>query len=590
MPRSIQGRHTSTVIFIVAVFLICLLGINFSLLQRYSLKTAEETAEILLNNADRQISQMFQEIRALTVSMAEMRAVREVDVPRMRELFISNVEVRQDYIRALYLGTVTGEMYEWGVGPGFVGNTPTFPDDYDPRTRPWYRAALQTEGYALTVPYTYASIEALGITATHPVRHNGELVGILGLDLIMDGLLNLVNSLKIQKGGKVMLLDADLDILVNQFAPEQTLITSLEPFAFPRLLDQNRPNQLADIDGTNYLVSHKNIPSTGWKLVLFLPYQDIMSLSRRILLIILSLDILLVLQLGLMITAISRKIITSPLDEIIGVLHRIEEGDDSARMPDLPGREFQLIARLFNRFYDLSRETTQKTEEKVKARTRDVLRLQQENMRLRIIEEKERIYSNLHDSLGAKLTGINISNCVARSALERGDHSVLEEMLDRIERNTREGITDLKEILAAGEPGDYTAGDFLGFLEKNVESRLGLKDITLDYSLPEPELLNELESAVLSDLIRMIQELVTYVLKHSRAGHLALNMEIKDYILTMIFSDDGEGFNLKEARQQGFGIQNLYRRAEKMGGLLKIQTRPGKGTSVSFQLKLKDAE
>ncbi len=589
MFRTIQGKYTAIIIFTVTIFLAGMLVINYSLLRSHSLASAEETARIILNNADNQIDLLFESIRALTESVARQTVVKEVDVDRMRELFISNILPRQDYIRALYLGTADGRMYEWGVGPGFIDHTPTFPDDYDPRKRPWYQTGLEADEYTLTVPYLYASVNALGITAVHPVYNGDEFVGILGLDLILDGLQNLVDSLRIQKDGKILLLTRNLQILVNQFDPNPVLAKELEQFPLPELLEDNQPSHLAQMDGGRFLVCHTVNESSGLILLLYLPYDQILSFSQENLKIILFFDILLMLLLGILVTFLSRRIITNPLNEIISVMRKMERGDVTVRIPQMPGEEFSLIAKLFNNLSDISLESSKRMEEKVQARTKDVLRLQKENIRLRIIEEKERIYTNLHDSLGARLTGINISNNVAKSALRRNELALVEEMHNRIERNTQQGIKDIRDILIARDPEVLTGEDIIQFIGQQMKERLELKDIAFTCKLPAADRLEILGSDLLCDLKRIIQELVTNALKHSQAYHVSLAINMKNKRLFMVYTDDGEGFDVKEAVKKGYGLPGLYNRAEKMGGYLKIISKPGKGVRLELHVRLEDS-
>lgn len=591
MFKTVQEKYTFIIILTVTLFLGGLLGINYSLLRSHSLATADQTAELLLDNADSQIDLLFSNIEALTVSLSKQTAVKEVNIPRMRELFLSNVEVRQDFIRALYLGTADGNMYEWGIGPGFIDFSPTFPDDYDPRSRPWYIQAVTHNSYGLTDPYIYASVPAIGITAVQPVyADSGTFIGVLGLDLVLDGLEYLVSSLKIQKGGKIVLLTDSYEILVNQFSEAENVTNTLETFDHIQFLENGRSNQITVKDGKKYLINHTINSKTGWGIVLYLPLEDILSFSQENLKIILFFDIILMMLLGSVVTFVSRKTLTEPLHAIISVLHRLERGEIEARIPDQSVEEFQLMARLFNSLADISMESSRKMEEKVQERTRDVIRLQYENSRLRIIEEKEHIYANLHDSLGARLTSINISNHVAKSALSRAEYQVLKEMLDRIEKNTQQGILDLKEILTAEEPEEITATEFIDFLQNSIVQRLEVTGIKLQLVLPRLWIFEDLSSTILLELQRFIEELISNALKHSRAHVIKLQFEAKNSRLILHYSDDGVGFDLKEASKRGFGLQGLYNRGERLGGFLKIFSKPGKGTRIDLHIKMEDSE
>lgn len=147
MFRTVQTKYTVAILLVVALFLLSLLLINYGLLRSHSLSGAQDTAELMRNNADKQLTQVFREVEFLARSLADYRVVKEADPEEMRELFISTVLVRQSYIRAIYLGTEEGTMHEWGVGEGFIDYTPEFPPimirESGPGTGPpWSRTTM----------------------------------------------------------------------------------------------------------------------------------------------------------------------------------------------------------------------------------------------------------------------------------------------------------------------------------------------------------------------------------------------------------------------------------------------------------------
>ena len=294
MLTSIQGKNTLYIIIVVMLFLAVLLFVNYILLRDFSLEHAERISTLILNSADSQLDIIFNEIEALVGSLSSLRAVREVDVGDMSEIFINNVLVRNENIRALYLGVEDGRMFEWGIGEGFTDYMPVFPSDYDPRIRPWYRQAIETDNYGLTSPYIFASIEAVGITAVKPVRSQGQIVGVLGLDLILHGLDNVVNSLNVPMGGKVILLNQDMELLVNQFSPTTGLVTELDIFPYSYLLSREDVFIIEEVYDDRYMISLVENRATGWTMMLFLPYSRIMDFSQKSIYIIIVFDLLLI--------------------------------------------------------------------------------------------------------------------------------------------------------------------------------------------------------------------------------------------------------------------------------------------------------
>ena len=108
--------------------------------------------------------------------------------------------------------------------------------------------------------------------------------------------------------------------------------------------------------------------------------------------------------------------------------------------------EFSYLAQRFNELLEIIESYSMEMEQKVESRTQEVLSLQRENTRLRILEEREQLYSDMHDSIGAKLTNINICNNVASSELDK-NAAMVKDMLQRIDSNCEGAINEMKRLL-----------------------------------------------------------------------------------------------------------------------------------------------
>ncbi|MGD8113675.1 MAG: cache domain-containing protein, partial [Sphaerochaetaceae bacterium] len=319
MFTSLQKRYTATIILIATVFLGLLVIINYVLLRSHSISSAQQTSTMILSNADNQITNLFYSIESTVTALSMQKSIQDVDIEQMKDQFISHVIAKQEIVRAVYLGTADGQMYEWGVGPGFIENTPTFAPGYDPRERPWYKTAVETDSYTLTEPYLYASTDALGITAVKPVYKEGLFVGVLGLDIVLEGVKHLVDLIEVEKDGRLILLTQDNHVLANQFDEPESPSVSLSLFPYPELLKDASPS-IHTVYGDTYMIQHTTNSTTGWVIMLCVPYQRIISFSLENMRIIIFYDILLMMLLGTVVTLLSRRLLTDPLNEIITVL------------------------------------------------------------------------------------------------------------------------------------------------------------------------------------------------------------------------------------------------------------------------------
>lgn len=589
-----MGISAKFILFIalaLAVFFIAFFSISFNIMRNYAFDNAEALAATILEETDKRINYFFDEKQALAVGLAAYSAVYTVDVERMKELFIAMVLARKEYLRAIYLGTEDGRMFEWGYGKGFVDYTPTLPEDYDPRKRPWYKAALEAGGYTISEPYMYASVEAFGITCVLPVYESqGELVGVLGLDILLEDLKSILDSLEIPLGGRAILLNERGEIITSQIDfidPEEREFREFDSVTIDWVLRQRSGSFDGYAEGEKTHFAFQKNDIIGWTLVIAMPYASIMEPVNKIFTLIMFLDLVLVLLLIVALGFITNWIILKPLNEIIMVINKIEAGDKTQRVSVKTKDEFAQLGEEFNTLVNTVAEYSSSLEDKVKRRTEQIAELQQENMRLRIIEERKRIYRDMHDSLGAKLTNISICNNVARSSFPR-DPDKMVEMFDRIDSNCRQGIGNLKEIIWGMREDEKILQDFTKFLVVNSRRSLKPKNVSFEYRIFNREFINELPVTIRLEMVKIMDELVNNVLKHSQATKVKVVMKIKKNLLFFIFSDNGVGFDTRKDESEGSGLGNIEYRIRKIRGVKEIYSAPGKGTRYTIRIPIKE--
>ena len=328
--------------------------------------------------------------------------------------------------------------------------------------------------------------------------------------------------------------------------------------------------------------------ATGWIIVLGIPYYNIIEFSNQNMKIVIFYNLLLMVLLGSIVTIITTRVLTDPINDIIDVLKKQERGDMKALIKEQKIPEFQMIASTFNSVVKIKGEQEKEMEKQVEKRTDEVIRLTKENMRLRIIEEKERMYSNLHDSLGARLTGINISNQVAKVALQRNEHEKVHSMLDRIDINTSKAILDLKEILLTKDNDIIEIEDFNNFIITHIKERLDLKQVAYAVDIPIDAVLELVETETLITIMRITEELVTNTLKYSEATKVEIAMSLKNKHVVYSYKDNGKGFDVKKGIKKGFGLPGIHQRVERLGGTMNIYTKLTKGATyiLTFPLEL----
>jgi two-component system nitrate/nitrite sensor histidine kinase NarX len=199
-----------------------------------------------------------------------------------------------------------------------------------------------------------------------------------------------------------------------------------------------------------------------------------------------------------------------------------------------------------------------------------------------ILAERERIAREMHDSLAQVLGVTHLRLRALRATSELADAprtiSELVELADLTEeayRDVREAILGLRESSRA----DRGLVDSLrAFLDKYSHQSGVRATLATDYAL-EPTLSPRAEVQV----IRVIQEALTNVRKHSGASSAIVRISNGDDWVTFVIQDDGRGFDLGGTlldRDSGFGLHTMRERMELIGGTLAIDSAPGRGTRV----------
>ena len=114
-------------------------------------------------------------------------------------------------------------------------------------------------------------------------------------------------------------------------------------------------------------------------------------------------------------------------------------------------------------------------------------------------------------------------------------------------------------------------------------NRTGEFTATFDFSDATPLIDND----KLVILYRMAQEVLNNIVKHSQAKHIIIKLSLTENLFTLVFNDDGIGFNVEEKQNgSGAGLQNLTNRALLINAQLHIKSLPANGTTVTVEMPL----
>jgi signal transduction histidine kinase len=190
-------------------------------------------------------------------------------------------------------------------------------------------------------------------------------------------------------------------------------------------------------------------------------------------------------------------------------------------------------------------------------------------------ETRRRIERDLHDGTQQRLVSLGLAVRAAEASVPPEGEGLREE-LSRVAQGLAEAVEDLQEISRGIHPAILTKGG-LGPALQTLAHRSPIPvdlDITTDVRLPEP-----IEVAVYF----VASEALANAAKHSQASRIDVGLEQRDGRLVLSVRDDGVG-GADSAR--GSGLVGLDDRVEALGGSLRVDSRPGKGTTIIAELLL----
>ncbi|MBL7698209.1 MAG: sensor histidine kinase [Chitinophagaceae bacterium] len=197
-------------------------------------------------------------------------------------------------------------------------------------------------------------------------------------------------------------------------------------------------------------------------------------------------------------------------------------------------------------------------------------------------EERSRLAKDLHDGLGGLLSGVkySLTNVKDNLVVTPENKAVFDRSLDMLDIS----ITELRRVAHNMMPEmlvKFGLDEALKeYCNANATSRVAVKYQSLGME-QRPDQTTEII------VYRIVQELLTNILKHSGASETFVQLIRDDKRLSIIVEDNGKGFDVASLEtSKGAGWTNIRSRVEYLKGQLDIHSQPGKGTLVNIEINM----
>ena len=201
---------------------------------------------------------------------------------------------------------------------------------------------------------------------------------------------------------------------------------------------------------------------------------------------------------------------------------------------------------------------------------------------LAVLEERQRLARELHDSVSQALYGIARGARTARALADRDSARVVGP-IDYVLSLAEAGLTEMRALIFELRPESLATeglGAALGKMADAIRVRHRLA-VSLD-------LCDELAAPLPTKeaLYRIAQEATNNAIKHARAGQLSIRLDCDETGYLLAVRDDGIGFDPQADFADHFGLTSMRERAGRLGGRLTVASIPGAGTTITVRLPL----
>jgi len=193
--------------------------------------------------------------------------------------------------------------------------------------------------------------------------------------------------------------------------------------------------------------------------------------------------------------------------------------------------------------------------------------------------ERRRLARELHDQTGQELTSVLLGLKAVEEAKSDAERA---KALAAVREQVVETLHDVRRLAVELRPkalDDFGLAAALERLRDTFSEQTGMR---VDL---ESRIRDRLPPDVETALYRIVQEALTNIVKHAQANAVSIVLARKAGAVTALIEDDGRGFN-HDGSGEGLGLLGMGERLALLGGRLKVESRPGAGTTIVAEVPL----
>ena len=210
--------------------------------------------------------------------------------------------------------------------------------------------------------------------------------------------------------------------------------------------------------------------------------------------------------------------------------------------------------------------------------------LYQETRDMAVLEERNRMAREIHDTLAQGFTGIILQLEAAEQAMEE-DPSETQRHLDQARILARKSLNEARRSVWALRPQALEQLPLTEVLSQETDIFTHDSDANAYFTVSGDQ--HPLPSEVEAVLLRICQESLANVHRHAQANEVKIDLTFEESAVSLTISDNGIGFDDSTQTKGAFGLISMRERARSVGGTLALQTGIEEGTIVRVTIPFK---
>jgi len=205
-----------------------------------------------------------------------------------------------------------------------------------------------------------------------------------------------------------------------------------------------------------------------------------------------------------------------------------------------------------------------------------------------VLEERNRIARELHDTLEQELAGITMQLDLATDCFQQAPH-IAQQALETARDMSRHSMVEARRSVWDLRCQLLERGDLVSAISQIVEPLVSPEHAKVNVDIKGSPV--RLPGQKEMNLLRIAQEAVANAVKHGRAHQVNIELLYTSMSVCLNVIDDGCGFAASQAAPTGhFGLLDMRERAHSMGSCLNVESELGRGTRISLQIPLDSNE